>query len=359
MSRTVSNRSLRANSTNAHVWPISAVSNMLTVGPSLAHKTEDFTLNFGEVRRAQVISAERGGQLIWENEMLKKSFFLTVATGLLLLVASVNSAFANPKPLHYSGGPVLDHFRIHVLYWGQWTKAERDAEQNYLKNLAAYMSGKQAPDGKVPTISQYGVASVTLDEHQYTADTDESCGKPTGCGITHAGLAGPIGGPLLHSSVIWNAQHRRDDPLPGFGRYTLIVVLLPHRYFLTGCKSACSGAYHSSQSLTEFWAVIPEDQAQVVIGHEVQEASANPAVDHKLGWGETADPCGGTPFVTLTKLGGIQIPEIADNTRGGACNPTGYISKPSLIQPVCEAPSVWNPTMRRCVIRAPSTPPHG
>ena len=291
--------------------------------------------------------------------MLTKTSFLTAATGLLLLVAGITGAFANPKPLVNHGGPVLDHFRIHVLYWGRWTKAERDAEQKYLRNLADYMSGNQAPDGKVPTISQYGVANVTLDEHQYTADTDQSCDKPKGCGVKHPELAGPIGGPLLHSSIIWKAQHRSDDPLPGFGRYTLIVVLLPHHYFLTDCKPfKCSGAYHSSESKTEYWAVIPADQAQAVIGHEVQEASANPADDNARGWDEVSDPCDATPVITLTKLGGIQIPQIADNTRGGACNPTGYISKPSLIQRVCEAPSVWNPTMHRCVIRPPSTPPH-
>ena len=91
-------------------------------------------------------------------------------------------------------------------------------------------------------------------------------------------LAGPVAGALLQTSIIYKAQHRSDDPLPGFGPHTLIVVLLPHHYVLTGCgPRACGGAYHSSQSTTEYWAVIPEDQGPEVIGHEVQEASANPA----------------------------------------------------------------------------------
>ena len=293
-------------------------------------------------------------------QLQKRTLSFAIATGLLLLPTGINSAFAGP--LVDSGGPVLDHFTIHALYWGKWTKAERDAEQDYLRNLAAYMSGDKAPDGEVPTIRQYGVEKVTLDEHQFTADTDESCDKPIkGCGMKHPDLAGPIGGPLLHSSIIYKAQHRSDDPLPGFGPHTLIAVLLPHHYVLTDCKPyKCGGAYHSSESKTEYWTAIPEDQGQQVIAHEVQEASANPAIDNAPGWPEVADPCDGTPGITLRQLGGIQIAEIADNTRGGACNPTGYIAASiepggSSSMPTCTAPYSWDPAQHRCAVQTHKT----
>jgi hypothetical protein len=260
--------------------------------------------------------------------MQKHASSWAITFGLLFLSIGPAIAGPPPPPLVNHGGPVLDHYKIHVLYWGQWTKSERESEQSYLKNLTAYISGENAPAGESPTIRQYGVNSVTLDQHQFTAATDTSCGESS-CGMKHPALAGPIGGPLLHSSIIYKAQHRRDDPLPGFGPHTLIVVFLPHHYVLTDCNPYhCAGAYHSSQSATEYWVVIPEDQAQWVIGHEIQEASANPAIDNAEGWGEAADPCDKTAGITLTNLGGIVIPEIVDNTQGGGCNATGYIYWP-------------------------------
>ena len=49
-------------------------------------------------------------------------------------------------PLEYHGGPFLEKFEIYPLYYGTWTDAQIDAQQAYVVSLAAYMSGKNAPE---------------------------------------------------------------------------------------------------------------------------------------------------------------------------------------------------------------------
>lgn len=248
-----------------------------------------------------------------------------IVVALLLLGGQTVEA----KPLKYHGGPVLESFTIHPLYWGSWSKKERDTKQAYLKNLAAYISGDHAPDGKEPVTKQYGVNKATVVDNERTIDSTTSCLQLVPghtCPIQREDIAGPISGPLLTTSIIARAQAREKDPLPAFGLHSLIVVFVPHNYVLTDCDpfKSCGAAYHSSESPKEFWAVVPEDDTPASIGHEVLEASANPADDNAQGWDEVADPCG--KLVTLgDDLGSIQIPRLADNTRGGACNRTGYI----------------------------------
>ena len=78
------------------------------------------------------------------------------------------------KPLEYHGGPVLDTFTIYPIYWGYWTKADKDAQQDYLKHLAAYMSGESAPSGQEPVLRQYGVNKVSVAKER-TAAPKQSC----------------------------------------------------------------------------------------------------------------------------------------------------------------------------------------
>lgn len=256
--------------------------------------------------------------------------------GFLLLLASGQTVWAH-KPLKYHGGPVLETFKIYPLYWGHWSQKDKDAQQAYLRHLAAYMSGDNAPQGQEPVLKQYRVKKVTVGEER-TAEPDQSCtpvmlNHPT-CEMTRDQLAGPRGGPLLKSSIIRQAQLRKNDPLPAFGLHTLIVVFLPHHYALTGCgKGGCGGAFHSSESASEFWAVVPQDNSLATIAHEVFEAAANPADDNSQGWDEVVDPCDNKPFITLKDFGNIQIPQVADNAQGGACNSTGYTVDRSAAQP--------------------------
>lgn len=257
---------------------------------------------------------------------MRKAAALSVVhvAGILALLAGSQTVWANP--VQYHGGPILETFTIVPLYWGHWSEADKDSEQAYLRNLAAYMSGDRAPTGQQPTIQQYGVTKVTVDDKR-TADPTQSCiqlEKGATCAMPRDQLAGPKGGPLLKSSIIAQAQSRKRDPLPPFGLHTLIVVFLPHHYVLTGCgASGCGGAFHSSESKSEFWAVIPQDDTPASTAHEVLEASADPGIDDSQGWDEVVDPCENL-IITLKDLGNLQIPEVVDNTRGGACNPTGY-----------------------------------
>jgi hypothetical protein len=109
------------------------------------------------------------------------------------------------------------------------------------------------------------------------------------------------------------------------GRFCIKVVTLPGRIRGVTGKASCGAAYHSSESPSEFWAVVPQDDSPATTAHEMFEAAADPADDNTPAWAEVADPCGKKPLITLKDFGNIQIPQIADNTQGGDCNSTGYI----------------------------------
>jgi hypothetical protein len=99
------------------------------------------------------------------------------------------------------------------------------------------------------------------------------------------------------------------------------VVFPAHGFTVTGCDGC--GGFHASQSTSAFWAVIPEDQEQVVIAHEVFESSADPAVNNFKGWDEAVDQCDSASPISLS-FG--PIPPAIDNTNGGTCSTTGYTS---------------------------------
>jgi hypothetical protein len=208
-------------------------------------------------------------------------------------------------PLQYHGGPFLEKFEIHPLYYGQWTKSQIDTQQAYLVNLAAYMSGTNAPAFQQPMMKQYGVEQVTVAAAQ-TANPDAK---------VHALSRDEI------VNIIGNNQ--TSGRLPGWGPHKLIVVFPGKDFTLVGCDGC---GYHSSQSIEAFWAVVPQYAAQVVIAHEIFEASADPADDTFNGWDEAVDQCDNAPNITLSSFGGMQIPPATDNTNGGACSKTGYTS---------------------------------
>src|ERR1022692_2709935 len=206
-------------------------------------------------------------------------------------------------PLQYHGGPFLQQFEIYPLYYGNWAESDITTQQTYVANLAAYMSGVGAPSGEQPMMKQYGVNQVTV----AAAATASPAAKPQ----------------VLSSNALLKIIHanQKSGNLPAFGPNTLIVVFPAHGFSVNGCDGC--GGYHSSQSTSAFWAVVPEDQEQVVIAHEIFESSADPAVNTFQGWDEAIDQCDSASPIYLS-FG--PIPPATDNTNGGAYSTTGYTS---------------------------------
>lgn len=246
-----------------------------------------------------------------------KRLWLLVAIGFL---ASSGLAWGH-APLQYHGGPILRTFKIYPLYYGNWSAADISAQQNYLKGLTAYLSGKGRPAHRQPMMWQYGVNKASV-AAAVTADTSATPKKLSGSDVL---------------KIIQSNQASKK--LPAFGRTVLIVVFLAHG-FSTDCP-AC----HSSKSRSAFWAVVPHDAGlgtpvagpkppspapfQLVTGHEVLEASIDPAINNDKGWDEAVDGCpdgmaayGGS----WIQLSFGWIPGVADNTNNGTCSTTGYTS---------------------------------
>jgi len=249
-------------------------------------------------------------QILAENENriqrrieMRKGLSLSVALLFGILGALAPRAASATTPLQYHGGPFLQTFEIYPLYYGNWSATEITDQQTYVTNLAAYMSGANAPAGQQPMTRQYGVDQVTL----AAAATASPSAKPV----------------VLTRNAVLNIIHanQKTGNLPAFGPNTLIVVFPAHGFSVTGCNGC--GGFHASQSTRAFWAVVPADQEQVVIAHEIFEASADPAVNNFQGWDELVDQCDNAKAITLS-FG--PIPPVIDNTKAGTCSTTGYSS---------------------------------
>jgi len=206
-------------------------------------------------------------------------------------------------PLQYHGGPFLQTFEIYPLYYGNWSESDLTTQQTYVVNLAAYMSGANAPASEQPMMKQYGVNQVTV----AAPATASPSAKPVV--LTRAAVL----------KIIYANQ--KTGNLPAFGPNTLIVVFPAHGFSVTGCNGC--GGFHASQSTSAFWAVVPADQEQVVIAHEIFESSADPAVNNFVGWDEAVDQCDSASNINLS-FG--PIPPATDNTNGGTCSTSGYTS---------------------------------
>ena len=261
----------------------------------------------------------------------------------IVAIAAMAAQDAGAQPyyaLEYWGGPVLEHFTIYPLYYGDWSQTDIDTQQAYLKSLAAYISGEKAPAGEQPVIRQYGVMSATV----AAAKTASPAAKPNAA-MTRTQVENVI------------ASNQKNGKLPAFGPSTLIAVFLAHGFELAGCDGC---AYHASNSTTAYWLVVPHDTGapyELSTAHEVFESATDPVVNDSKAWGwltgtytvknsngttssandEFVDECGGKT-ITLKNLG-IQIPEATDNTAGvflgnpkkklppgGSCSTTGYTS---------------------------------
>jgi len=228
----------------------------------------------------------------------------------LSLLSGGRPAWAQPHPpLEYRCGPVLSTFTIYPLYWGQWTPAQIKAQQDYLTGLTAYMSGAGAPRGEAPMLTQYGVRAAS---------------------VAAAKTANPTGAGVLSDEEIVQIIKNNAGKLPAFDAHTLIMVFPGTGSTLKRCKGC---GYHASSSDTAFWAAVPQDAGPtlaLVTAHEVFEASTDPGVDNTKAFishngSEAVDTCNGPKYPFINMSFG-QIPGAADNTQGGACSATGYIS---------------------------------
>lgn len=252
-----------------------------------------------------------------------KQSWLAVSIGILWICAGSEPLYAN-NPLQYHGGPVLRTFKIHPLYYGTWSSADITAQQNYLTGLTAYLSGNGEPAGQQPMMWQYGVNEASV----APAVTASPSAKPVK--LTRNDLLN-----IIHTN-------QANGKLPAFGSATLIMIFPAHGFGLDKCNGC---GYHSSESASSFWSVVPQDAGvgkptagpippapapfELVTGHEVFEASINPADDNDQGWDEAVDGCPdgeaayGGSWVPLS-FG--WIPGATDNSQNGKCSTTGYTS---------------------------------
>jgi len=236
-----------------------------------------------------------------------------VRSSVLLLISafvvfSAGPVCASDDPLEYHGGPVLEKFTIYPLYYGGWTDAEIATWQNYLVDLAAYMSGDKAPAFEQPMMKQYGIDHVDVAAAVH-ASPNAKAGKAA----------------LTRKQVLDIIEAAQDDKnLPAFGSHKLLVLLPGDGFNAYGGVCGKGGGCHSSESTSAFWAVIPKNQELVVVAHEVFESAADPAIDTFQGWDEAVDQCDSAKNITLSAFSGMQIPPATDNTHAGACSTTGY-----------------------------------
>ena len=247
--------------------------------------------------------AIRRGLGFLRNMQKITGLFVTIGICILTLLTSGQTAAA--QPLQYHGGPVLETFEIYPLYYGAWSEGDINSQQEFLVNLAAYISGKDAPAGSQPMMKQYGVNQATV--------------------ATRA-TASPHAAPItLTRADVLNiiTKNQAAGILPAFGPHRLIMVFPAHGFTLAGCEGC---GYHTSESISAFWSVVPADVGPtlaLVTAHEVFESSADPAAGSFQGWDEAVDQCDNATSITLS-FG--KIPPATDNTNAGACSTTGYTS---------------------------------
>jgi Bacterial tandem repeat domain 1 len=236
--------------------------------------------------------------------ILVKKLWLAVSIGILAVAVSNSLAWGQSHALlQYNGGRVLRTFRIYPLYYGNWSASDITAQQNYLVGLAGYLSGNGKPDGQQPMLWQFGVNEAS---------------------VAPAVIASPNARPirLTRSNLLNIVQvNQASGVLPAFGPATLIMVFPAQGFGLDVCAGC---GYHSSESSSSFWSVVPHDAGPslaLVTAHEVFESSIDPAIDNDRGWDEAVDGCN-----SVVDLPFGQIPGAADNTQNGTCSTTGYTS---------------------------------
>jgi hypothetical protein len=222
------------------------------------------------------------------------------SVGFCLLAATLPVLAQPHAPLNYHGGPVMNSFEIYPVYYGNWSSTDINNHQSFLKGLAGFISGQDAPAGMQPVMAQYNVNSASVAPPITTL-------APV---FSTTSLADGDIQKIIHTN-------QSSGKIPAYQSNRLIMVFLPGGYTVQitgGC------AYHGAESPSAIYSAVPKDcgpTLQLVTGHEVFEAAADPSF---TAWDEAVDGC-----KTVINLEFGAIPGPADNTQGGTCSSTGFI----------------------------------
>jgi hypothetical protein len=269
--------------------------------------------------------------------------------------------------VQYHGGPILEHYTIYPLYYGNWTQEQIKTQQAFLQNLAAYISGENAPTGEQPTLWQYGPRHASVATAVWVDQTTSSNQYTSTCNRPSPGSQNSPGN-------LWDCDvqqiikaHQGSEPneVPDFGPEKVIFLFPAPGFTDTSCNC---GGYHWSESDSAFYGAVFDEPPggpyadadsyfQAVTSHEVFEDATDPATGNFWAWvsvpcqvslpstnpptpcpspsgdqidlgnldREVADQC--ATVVTLPDWPGgpLQFAAITDNTQDGACTTTGYM----------------------------------
>ncbi|MEO8905973.1 MAG: VCBS repeat-containing protein [Polyangiaceae bacterium] len=240
--------------------------------------------------------------------------------------------------INYYGGPVLGHFTIYPVYYGQgWKTDAKVRVQAYLAGLAQYLTEVDAPLNQQTVAKQYGIVAASVADGQSFGET-----------VAPATISGASGVRV----IIRAAQ---DGGLAAqYSPNTLVLLLLADGFSVAGH----AGGYHGSAAASSFYAAIPDPSGgdMAVLSSEVCNAATDPA-----GYGPAANAWG-APSNSPADLGGevadgcIPLNSAAtynwagvvtvdgqvspasssvflggrDNANGGACSKSGYVNTLSM-----------------------------
>jgi hypothetical protein len=299
--------------------------------------------------------------------------------GILITIVGVLPAGAqqcqngttNPcAQMQYHGGPILENFTIYPLYFGDWTQQDMNIQQSFLNNLAAYISGENAPEGRQPTLWQYGPRKATVAAPVMANTTTSPGNYLSSCfssgNLTQQQLQEDYGNqtqfyPSTSNPAVSSTLYLCDiqqiiaenqgsagpasNEVPPFGPQTLIMVF-PANNFLLDPYCQCLG-YHSSSSDSAFWGAVsptyfsmgpyqnsdsPQlSQFQGATSHEIFEAAADPADNNFNAWVSVACQQYTTGATDCTSPAGITYFSSQDEP-ADQCNTVVALSWPGFFE---------------------------
>jgi hypothetical protein len=234
--------------------------------------------------------------------------------------------------------------------WGDWDADALKTQYTFLQDLAAYISGVNAPPGYVPTTAQYGVLSASVSTKAYTANTLGSSGYvPPSKYISTCPFKGPAVAGTFYTcdaaNVIQGLQAKGE--IPAFSPTSVIMLFLGKGFLVDG--ACCGASFHSALGTSEYYGVVPMhpvldaypvgDKLQAVTPHEVFEAATDPEgplTSSEWAWVtapyspglvyEVADQCSSVVSLSWSGAPGdtLRFAQIIDDLQDAVCTTTGY-----------------------------------
>jgi len=230
------------------------------------------------------------------------------------------------------GGPILGAsghpFTIAPLYVGTWSGSTDPAvvdQQEFVQNVADYISRKYGPSSVPTFLAQYGVvAGASVAAPQFVAESPRA---------------------ICDSDIRSTIATAQANGLASFGPNTLIVV-----FFSSGfspgstCSDNPSLAYHRSEALNKYYGVVMVDINLEVPGgfsletaHEVFESATDPDIFLNPAWDNLGPPnveiCDNVPANVVFSYNGSVFPGCYDNSLSGNSTTTGY-DPPTAFEPL-------------------------